>query len=90
MSQVFILDEGQLSALRRAINQIMRASAEINDPTRDEVVHAVFVAAKNGEFDPVELVRRARENLAMRPVVKGKLAEPRPARRTGIVAELLT
>jgi hypothetical protein len=36
------------------------------------------------------LVRRARENLAMRPVVKGKLAEPRPARRTGIVAELLT
>ena len=91
MSQGVILDEGQLSALRRAINQIMRASAEINDPTRDEVVHAVFVAAcQNGEFDPVELVRRARENLAMRPVVKGKLAEPRPARRTEIVAELLT
>jgi hypothetical protein len=90
MSQI-ILDEAQVSALQRAINQIMRASAERNGPTRDEVVHAVFVAAcVNGEFEVASLVKMARANLA-RPIVKRQIpAEPRPVRRTRFVDDALT
>ena len=75
MAQVVLFDDAQLSALRRAINQIMESTGDL---TRDEVVRAVFaVACENGEFDLVRLVRMARESLALRnkpTVVKREIA----------------
>jgi hypothetical protein len=65
-----VFDDTQLTAMTRAINQIM-----VERPTlqRDDVAHAVFILASDtGEFDAAVLARLALESLA-RPNVSGIL-----------------
>jgi len=58
-----VFDDAQLSAMGRAIDQLMKEA----DLTRYEVARAVFSAAReDGEFDPAKLARMATENLALR------------------------
>jgi hypothetical protein len=62
-----VFDNEQLSAMTRAIDQIMDGVREGPNLSRSEVVHAVFrLASENGEFDPAKLARMASENLAVR------------------------
>ena len=57
-----VFDSAQLSAMTRAIDQIMEGG-EV-DLKRNEVAHAVFAEAREGgEFDPTKLARLARERL---------------------------
>ena len=56
-----VFDDAQLAAMGRAIDQILEGSSL----TRNEVAHAVFVAAReDGEFDAATLATMARERLA--------------------------
>jgi hypothetical protein len=51
-----VFDDDQLSAMKRAIDQIMQATGDSANWSRHEVAHAVFVAAcEDGEFDPTKL-----------------------------------
>jgi len=60
-----VFDSAQLSAMTRAIDQIMECDKA--DLKRNEVAHAVFAAGReSGEFDVAELARMARERLAAR------------------------
>ena len=57
-----VFDNAQLSAMTRAIDQIMEVKQV--DLKRNEVAHAVFaVGRESGEFDVAELARMARERL---------------------------
>jgi len=61
-----VFDDSQLSAMKRAIDQIIQASGEGANLNRHEVAHAVFVAAsEDDEFDPGKLTRMARERLGL-------------------------
>jgi hypothetical protein len=61
-----VFDDDQLSAMKRAIDQIILASGEGANLSRHEVAHAVFVAAsEDGEFDPGKVTRMARERLGL-------------------------
>lgn len=61
-----VFDDAQLSAMKRAIDQIIQASGEGANLSRSEVAHAVFAAASEaGEFDPGEVTRMARERLGL-------------------------
>jgi hypothetical protein len=60
-----VFDDVQLSAMGRAIDQIMQSAGEGARLRRHEVAHAVFVrACEDGEFDPTKLATLARERLA--------------------------
>jgi hypothetical protein len=64
-----VFDSAQLSAMTRAIDQIMEGEEVVLK--RNEVAHAVFAAAREGsEFDPMKLARMARERLAARREVE--------------------
>jgi hypothetical protein len=80
-----VFDDTQLSAMGQAIDQIMQTTGEGAGLTREEVAHVVFVVAcENSLFDPASLAKMARENLALRNKlsrIKGRLDQPRPARR---------
>jgi hypothetical protein len=53
--------------MTRAIDQILEGVPEAPNLSRSEVVHAVFLLAReNCEFDPAKLARMASENLALR------------------------
>jgi hypothetical protein len=61
-----VFDDEQLCAMKRAIDQIIQASGEGANLSRDEVAHVVFVSAcEVGEFDPGKLTRMARERLGL-------------------------
>jgi hypothetical protein len=60
-----VFDDVQLSAMGRAIDQIMQSAGEEARLRRHEVAHAVFVrACEDGEFDPMKLATLACERLA--------------------------
>jgi hypothetical protein len=61
-----VFDHDQLSAMKRAIDQIMQGTGEGANLSRHEVAHAVFVAAsEDGEFDPTKVARMVRERLGL-------------------------
>ena len=61
-----VFDDAQLTAMRRAIDQIIQASGEGANLSRHQVAHAVFFAAcEDGEFDPGKLTSVARERLGI-------------------------
>jgi len=61
-----VFDDDQLSAMKRAIDQILQASGEGANLSRSEVAHAVFVAAsEDDEFNPSKVTRTARERLGL-------------------------
>jgi hypothetical protein len=60
-----VFDDDQLSAMKRAIDQIMQPTGDSAIWSRHEVAHAVFVvASKEGDLEATEIARRARERLA--------------------------
>jgi hypothetical protein len=60
-----VFDSAQLSAMTRAIDQIMQGDGVALK--RHEVAHAVFAIAREcGNFDTAELARMARQRLAAR------------------------
>jgi hypothetical protein len=60
-----VFDSAQLSAMTRAIDQIMEGDGAVLK--RYEVAHAVFAIARDsGNFDPAELATMARQRLAGR------------------------
>jgi hypothetical protein len=60
-----VFDSAQLSAMTRAIDQIMEGEEVVLK--RNEVAHAVFaIARESGNFDTAELARIARQRLAAR------------------------
>jgi hypothetical protein len=61
-----VFDDAQLSAMKRAVDEIIQASGEGANLSRHEVAHAVFVAAcEDGGFDPGKVTRMARERLGL-------------------------
>jgi hypothetical protein len=61
-----VFDEVQLSAMRRAIDQIMQSPGEEARLRRLELANAVFALAReDGEFDPTRLALLARVRLAL-------------------------
>jgi hypothetical protein len=61
-----VFDDHQLSAMKQAIDEIIRVSGEGANLSRREVAHAVFVAAcEDNEFDPGKVTRMARERLGL-------------------------
>jgi hypothetical protein len=60
-----VFDDVQLSAMGRAIDQIMQSAGEGARLRRLEVANAVFVVAcEDDELDPTKLATLARERLA--------------------------
>jgi hypothetical protein len=75
-----VFDSAQLSAMTRAIDQIMEGG-EV-DLKRNEVAHAVFAEAREGgEFDPRKLARLTRERLAARREVAVEVVACKAASR---------
>jgi hypothetical protein len=65
MSRV-VFDDVRLSAMGRAIDQIMQSAGEEARLRRLEVANAVFVVAcESDEFDPSKLATLARGRLAL-------------------------
>jgi hypothetical protein len=61
-----VFDDVQLSAMRRAIDQIMQSAGEEARLSRLELANAVFALAReDGEFDPTKLAILARVRLAL-------------------------
>jgi hypothetical protein len=61
-----VFDDVRLSAMGRAIDQIMQSAGEGARLRRLEVANAVFVVAcEDDEFDPTKLAKLARERLAL-------------------------
>jgi hypothetical protein len=60
-----VFDDVQLSAMGRAIDQIMESAGQEARLRRLEVANAVFVVAReDDELDPTKLATLARERLA--------------------------
>jgi hypothetical protein len=80
MSAVF--DDVQLSAMQRAIDQIMQSAGEDARLRRLELANAVFALAReNGEFDPTKLAILARVRLVL-GMTNGVNSEEEAARDT--------
>jgi hypothetical protein len=61
-----VFDDVQLSAMGRAIDQIMQSAGEEARLRRLEVANAVLVvASEDEEFDPTKLAKLARARLAL-------------------------
>jgi hypothetical protein len=61
-----VFDDVQLSAMGRAIDQIMQSAGEEARLRRLEVANAVLVvASEDDEFDPTKLAKLARARLAL-------------------------
>jgi hypothetical protein len=61
-----VFDDVHLSAMRRAIDQIMHSAGEEARLRRLELANAVFALAReDGEFDPTKLAILARVRLAL-------------------------
>jgi hypothetical protein len=70
-----VFDSAQLSAMTRAIDQIMEGDGAVLK--RYEVAHVVFAIARDsGNFDPAELATMARQRLAGRSNTRSLKASP--------------